>query len=907
MSVLSINVWGVLWFKNASALGGAQNIALQYCDDTQVVVHSVTKKNGRMWGCCTPEKLAELIAANHGIYEVLSEFPQKVYFDLDKAGRHPEYLDCATSEIQKMLPGAELAVSGSVTDEKTSYHVVVQNYQLNSENDRKAMRVLAGRLDGFDAAVYTKNRNMKCPNQSKLDGRVQAVMTVPDLRRHLITCFQTEMQPLPIPDDIHLETEARAPFDMSTLPKTVLTDVLDLDTMTPVQMMHALPVTPAWQFKDSARVLRFAFHNKIPFGEFLTWAHLKHDDDAKWTYQWGRAHLFPEVTMESMRLQLKHFYPNSTRVKDRHLNAFKQTFALPPTEKVVTLSPECFAGPEKFLCLNVGMGGGKTAQTCDYLEGREFVWIAPIIALARNLMSRVNAAFYSDKTIDAYNEPRLLVVMNSLHKVRQNFETVVIDESETVLLKFMGDFMNQTVKSRKKENWMVFLQLIRAAKRVILLDAFTSTKTLDLMRRICPGEVRIVERAEEPKTRQVVYVKSKEQMITQMQADLAADKKVFCYYPQKHQTKSSISMEGLHDVLASSGKKGIYYNSEIDERIKGGLRDVNAAWADLDFVITNNTITCGVNYDLHTKPFDTAYIFIASYTLPRDALQVSYRPRLLTENTIFVNFMGKMSQREVWEDDSGFCPIYRSLYEANLVELQAPNRKTFGFLCGKAHYTQTTDDTEFCEEQAEKLRAVLDEHATGYSYIGLADISEKEADDIKDRMFNGTATMIEKYTYTRFHFKLQFRLTPAVEAKVEEAWDAQWIRLTTQIREPSLFDRIAALNSFEGFPSDLTKVKLSEALLDEIFDKFKFKFINRSSPTVSILHHIYNDFYGVIYTAGYESVKNATYNLVDGVAEYFSFVKRETCRKPCRCATFEMGKYGLCACGGFKVARACIC
>jgi hypothetical protein len=421
------------------------------------------------------------------------------------------------------------------------------------------------------------------------------------------------------------------------------------------------------------------------------------------------------------------------------------------------------------------MGGGKTAQTCDYLKGREFVWIAPIIALARNLMSRVDAAFYSDKTIDAYNEPRLLVVMNSLHKVRRDFETVVIDESETVLLKWMGDFMNQNVKTRKQENWMVFLQLIRAAKRAILLDAFTSTKTLDLMRRICPGEVRIVERIDEPKTRQVVYIKTKEQMISQMQADLASGKKVFCYYPQKHQTKSSISMEGLHDVLAASGKKGIYYNSEIDERIKGGLRDVNAAWEALDFVITNNTITCGVNYDLTTKPFDTAYIFIASYTLPRDALQVSYRPRLLTENTIYVNFMGKMTQREVWEDDSGFCPIYRSLYEANLVELQAPNRKTFGFLCGKAHYTQTTDDREFCEEQAEKLRAVLDEHATGYSYIGLADISEKEADDIKDRMFNGTATMIEKYTYTRYHFRLQFKLTPAVEATVEDAWNAQWI------------------------------------------------------------------------------------------------------------------------------------
>ena len=84
-------------------------------------------------------------------------------------------------------------------------------------------------------------------------------------------------------------------------------------------------------------------------------------------------------------------------------------------------------------------------------------------------------------------EERLLICMNSLHYVARSYDTVVIDESETVLMKWMGDFMNQKVKTRKLENWAKFISLIRSAKRVILLDAFTSTKTLELMQQISPA------------------------------------------------------------------------------------------------------------------------------------------------------------------------------------------------------------------------------------------------------------------------------------------------------------------------------------------------------------------------------------------------------------------------------------
>ena len=46
------------------------------------------------------------------------------------------------------------------------------------------------------------------------------------------------------------------------------------------------------------------------------------------------------------------------------------------------------------------------------------------------------------------------------------------------------------------------------------------------------------------------------------------------------------------------------------DKIKRKLKDVNNEWVKYDFVISNNIITVGVNFDvLH---FDQCYLFIAN-------------------------------------------------------------------------------------------------------------------------------------------------------------------------------------------------------------------------------------------------------------------------------------------------------
>jgi hypothetical protein len=385
---------------------------------------------------------------------------------LDKKGNHPNYLEEALANIEKEFPGADCAISGSITDEKTSYHIVVQNYVIHNEQERSAVPRIVGGYDGFDIAVYTKNRNMKCVNQSKLDGRVQESLGNADLSRHLITCFVGPAsaglpeghQGKAIPISIAI-AEAIQPkmFDFGSLADTKLPAILILDEMTPLEIMHSLPLTVDDHFPYINKVLRWAIHNGVSFQEFLKWAHQRCLDDKIWAAQWARNEKYNPPLKQTMLYMVKHFYPNAVWEKDKHFAAFRDTFVLPTAEKVEMLTQECFTGPEKFICLNTGMGSGKTAQVIQFLADRSFVWISPNIALARNLGVRMDATFYKDISQADKKKGiacrRLLICQNSLHYVTKKYKIVVIDESETVLMKWMGDFMDQKTKGMKAKNW----------------------------------------------------------------------------------------------------------------------------------------------------------------------------------------------------------------------------------------------------------------------------------------------------------------------------------------------------------------------------------------------------------------------------------------------------------------------
>ena len=113
------------FFKNTSTEGGALKEAIKHKQPNEIIIHSQTKKNGRCWTSTTPENLLQILHKNNGLYEVITTYPHKVYFDIDNDDKpDPTFKDKIIDKINELFPNPDIAISGSTTEDKTSYHII---------------------------------------------------------------------------------------------------------------------------------------------------------------------------------------------------------------------------------------------------------------------------------------------------------------------------------------------------------------------------------------------------------------------------------------------------------------------------------------------------------------------------------------------------------------------------------------------------------------------------------------------------------------------------------------------------------------------------------------------------------------------------------------------------------------
>ena len=909
--VYTTKVYGMEWFKNDSE-GGAQLQCLNQMKETEIIIKSDTQKNGQMWGSTTEKVLLKLLETNKGIYEIISHFPHKVYFDIDC---HQETEKMLTSEeqethlnntlihIEEFFPQADIAVSGSYTSTKISYHIVLNNYIIQNEEERQTIKTLVRYIcnncdKDYDWKVYTKNRCMKAIGQSKRDGRVQEIIKNEDWKKHLITCFISQVGILPFPELNSLSPEvkeeimiekSKGSFDLSELPKMVLKtpDNFDVNTASPLELLSMLPIGANFNHTYTHLVARFCGSNGLTLEHFWSWIEKKHKETkkdlkteyAKWSHHFKNLNKYPAVSEERIKNVLYYYYPHLK--KDKTFRDFQQTFILPTEkiEKIETITPATFQVPEKYLIYNVGMGGGKTAQSISYLSKcDDFLWIAPNKALATNTKKRfededVEVGHYleyktKDKKQGDLNEvKKLIIVLNSLHYIKEkNYEVLIIDEIETLLDKFLGDFMEQGKLQLKKPIWEIFKKIICNAKKVIFLDAFITSKTINFINNIEKNAtIKIYERIKEPQTRTIKYRDDFEAVLYSIIQKIKDGSKLFIFYPYKKDSGSIRGMEAVYKTICSAtGKKGIFYNADVDDKKKVGLKDVNNSWKDKSFIITNNIITCGVNYE--NEDFDYKYLFIAPFNTPRDIIQVSYRARHLSTGIINICYMGKMNQNNTWENDCQKigCDIYKKLYVDILIEKKAPLKRSFQLFCIKAHYNQEVEKLQIDAAITNEIKKTLSDQQIGFKYSKIQDLDISEADFIEQKCLGQDATLYDKLCLKKYYYQKKFLDRNAEE--LDEIWENDLLFFFDKLEsvflnEDSVFKKIQNLNNLETiFPIDIKKTKLDDKIKTQIFTEFSFKFITEKSGSAKIIKEIYNTFFGKhLIITDQDANKHATY------------------------------------------------
>lgn len=846
-------------------------------DDTKQMIHIHHNKHGRIWGAIAKNDILKWISKNIGLFEVVSQYPVKVYFDIDGEENETVDLEKVINIINKYFNNPKMAISGYKTETKHSYHICLYEYGIHNTEDLEEMKALVKYISNneyqpFDWKVYTKNRNMKAINQSKPKKPIQQIIQDDKQEHHLIT-FYTDSIKYSMPsfstntpeiETIKISSKIEQ-TDYAELPKMELQLPDDIDLDDAYEILSIIPCDKSFAHSWTYKVALFCSKNNLTCNDFLSWYKQKYDDEEhlnKWKkYHWNNVVKNTEkygVSIKSMLKTLQIYYPNI--LVNKELRVFSNTFRIINAEKVYTdyLTLKDFETDKKAIIVNIQMGGGKTHNTIKYLKQNDnFCWITPNIALSQNTFERIkneniecvhyqHGGNLNDRKENIAGAHNLIICLNSMLYIKQTYDIIVIDEIETFLKLW---FNNNTLVEDKLNNcWAKFIQLITSCKKIILLDAFISKITTDFLDNLKIDYV-IINKNNETNPRQVKKYKSFDKIMNKIIHDLKNDKKCFIFYPyKKHQTRKGLpSMEDLKLMIETeTGTKGTYHNADAPDSNNQQLENVNNNWINYDFVISNNKINVGINFDV--SHFNAVYLMIAGFNSPRDLAQFSYRPRDLKDNIIYYCFIDTYNPvsdvlKTIVSTEND---IYQKLFKNVLIEKRSPVEETFVFFLGLAHYEIIEDYEEVISDK----KLVFD-NMDYYNYDNLKDLNSDEADNLIKKVCRLEADITDKLNIRRFFYSMNFKDDTPYDVKCD-IWNNNKIEFMNNclnvLYKNDVISKLKQNYKWElYFPEEIKNTfKFDKNDLDLCFNQVDFKYLNKDKSTHNlILKNYINTIYGV--------------------------------------------------------------
>ena len=864
------------WVQNASKECGAQSKVIEEAPSEDVVVKSWSKKRGQMWVSCKPEKCIKLLESDVGLYEVLCKFPQKVYFDIDKTTNlECDGLEQMKSIIEMWFPGAVMAISGSKTESKHSYHIVLTNYKIDNEEQREVLKwIVKEKLcpmdDAFDWKVYTSNRCMKCVNQSKHnDSRIQEIIENDDLQSHLISAFIPQDAESIVTlhinagntDSIHNSSVSIIDeFASSTVTSKV--NILDLpplpeayrhvkidnvDLHVPENLLRLCPLDKSFNHTYTWQVARFCYYNDVDFATFYQWYRQKHDDVShyrKWKSHWEKLKDHPPVTVTQMMITLEKYYPN-IRSKQEVRDFVKLSDVTNHTMKqfdIEALSEEHFLFTDesaKAKVFHIGMGGGKTTNTINFLqtmskEDKSFIWMTPNVALAENTFERMRQTIQS---VRLYNETKkaedkaeliqssenVIICLNSLKYVTKTYSIVVIDEVETFLRKWC---FNETLEKNddKQKCWDAFLYVLHNADHIILLDAFITNVTLQFFesRKIDMEYYRrIDDKKYNPRT--VQKFSQKNHMIHDCITQLKEGKKVLIFYPYCNGNKSNHSMKDLqHQIETKTGKRGLSHNANTSDKTKKKLKNPNEEWGKCEFVMCNTVVTVGVNFDI--RYFDQVYLFVASFNHARDIVQFSFRARYLKDNLVKCCLLNKDSSLYSCRLDKASIEedLYKQLRDDVMIEDTTPQEECLNQFFYMAGYDIKADMESISRRELATIRLMRSQE-NFYDYNQIESLDDFCLQDAENEFYSNNCSFTTKLVLRKYYYDKKFK--PGVDDTIKaEIWNNNYLNVLENVRtlmhnNDELLNRLKDEYKWEmHFPTKIKGFKFTKDLMRQIFD-----------------------------------------------------------------------------------------
>lgn len=858
---------GIQWYKAKPDSGIYTYLEqLRNGDENLYMVHRSHPKYGRYYGIANKLQIEKMISKNVYLYEILiSSIRKKVYFDIDIEDKKDKLEECLKI-INDNFPEANIQVSGSKTEEKISYHIVLSNYYVYDTIILEKF-VEQYKSLGFDTNVYKKKTLFKCINQSKTkeNSPIQAYISGnKKLTKHLVL--------------MDFDTDAKNIEELSTM-KVLLNNVretsnrnklnetqIDLLNINEMDIKHELPETfdyinacaleklkaiPLNHRKTNNtlnhlviwKIMVWAKNENITFEDFWNWCKQKDSTESRKLryisyYQTASKYNIPEKFIDTLLLK---FYPYLK--EDNIQKLYRKMNEINATKEVDSnyLQHSDISLNTKVSYLNVRMGGNKTGAVIDYIKTnykeKRVLYIVPRISLATDIKERmikenVNFELYSDiLTKDSMGEfDNLIVCINSLIYLADcKYSLIVIDEIETIWESFSNGA--KLLGYKASSIWYLLGRLLKDADKIIVMDALMSMKTINTinqMTNINNESVEIVKLTNGQEPRKYIKYNSKDisGWFDSIKQSILNGEKVFVFMPYKttyaHTKRDKrTGVQTLVNYLCETcnlieNEDIIGYYSEQKEQ-KSMLKDINKIWEKAKCIVANTCISVGNNYS--GKDFSKIYIYFSNWVVSRELIQIMYRIRSPIENTMHIYFEKKNLLLDRYkthtlelEDDA-----FKILKDGLILEDRTDPLTRMHILSKRCNITLDSEapETDIKEE--------LDMSSFLISYDKVHDLLDCEFIQIKNNIQNGFVSLLERLKYEKYLLKKKFKEdTP--DNIISTFWPCPL--LINQLKKLNEYNIINKILDGNGHPDFITFVE------------------NHSITDLSILHipnHITND------------------------------------------------------------------
>lgn len=243
---------------------------------------------------------------------------------------------------------------------------------------------------------------------------------------------------------------------------------------------------------------------------------------------------------------------------------------------------------------------------------------------------------YLDKERFNGKNERVIISLESLNRIHyDDCDILVIDESESIFNIISSETL---IKNKLEENLIKLYSLITLSKKVLIMDAFLSNRSIKVL-----TDIKEINKTNS-------YYIENEYQYEERYYELCekGDKKIMInkiinLLQEKKRVVLCTGSKTVGDMLIQNIKKhNLNMVENVNYKFYNKLNqlpnntNVNEEWKNIQLLIYSPTITCGISYDNKNYKFDNLFIYCVNRGSShfRDMIQAHKRIREFTDKTI---------------------------------------------------------------------------------------------------------------------------------------------------------------------------------------------------------------------------------------------------------------------------------